>query len=120
MGEFRELCFVVGAGASSELGLPVGSKLVEKIAEICNFGFSEFDKMTGGSQLLRASFKICKLPDGQQYNPTHLAEQATEIRHNMGLAPSIDNYMDSKKENHGLVLVGKLAIARSYLRGRKK
>jgi NAD-dependent SIR2 family protein deacetylase len=39
--------FVVGAGASSEAGLPTGYELKNKIAELLNFHFEHFEQQSG-------------------------------------------------------------------------
>ncbi|MDB4111076.1 hypothetical protein N9571_00750, partial [Yoonia sp.] len=47
-------------------------------------------------------------------------EVARQISRNMQLAPSIDNYLDTHKDNKALVNVGKLAIANAIIKAEKE
>lgn len=109
----RSVSFVVGAGASSEFELPVGSILVEQIANALraeNDSFGHFRSLSD-PKIYRAIER--------KYQPLRQMQQAIKaaasIRKNMGLAPSIDNFLDARKHDPVLVYIGKLAIARQLL-----
>lgn len=98
--------FVVGAGASNEFGLPLGTKLAEQIAAKLHFKF-DFGNLIEGEHkffsALRQNFK-----DTQILN-NHL-NACARIKSGIRLARSIDNYIDTHKEDAEVALLGKLAI----------
>lgn len=111
----RRKTFIVGAGASAEFGLPTGKDLVKKIETICNIEADDFGRYKSGDRVLWQAFSALPRHDGKRWNPGFLANVAKKIRQNMGLAPSIDNFLDTHQEKEGWVEVGKLAIARAVL-----
>jgi hypothetical protein len=106
----RKIVFIVGAGASSEFGLPVGDDLVKKIASSCRFDVDPFGNMSSGGNELTYAILRLRQENGEKYNPAYLSQEAREISQNMGLAPSIDNYLDAHKLKEARVKIGKLAI----------
>lgn len=112
----RKKAFVVGAGASAEFNLPTGQKLVEKIEDICRIESDHFGNLISGDIAMRRVLGSLERQDGSRWNPAFLAEVAGKIRKNMGLAPSIDNFLDTKQAEEGFAEVGKIAIARAILR----
>ncbi len=106
----RKTLFIVGAGASCEAGLPVGSVLKEQIAESLGSGpgldldstLSNAFSMLGNSN-----------GEGLYYNAAAL------IRRNMSQAISIDNFLDAHQENKYVNAVGKLLIVYALLRAEK-
>ena len=111
----RTKTFIVGAGASAELGFPTGRQLVEKIEAAANFNFDDFGRFNSGDRVLVQAFERLPRADGQRWSLAGLANVATRIRANMGLAPSIDYFLDSKRDKEGWSEVGKLLIARCIL-----
>ncbi|MCU9849789.1 hypothetical protein OEZ60_17465 [Defluviimonas sp. WL0024] len=111
----RKTTFIVGAGASAEFKFPTGRKLVSEIEQICDLRTDDFGRPISGDGLLWRAFEILPQSDGKRWNPNGLARVATKVRQNMGLAPSIDNFLDSRRGQEGWSEVGKLAIARSIL-----
>lgn len=91
------MVFVVGAALSSELGLPMGGMLKSRIVSLL-----PTDRRGGGDGLLR-----------------YLAEthgwmsECRTLATALPLASSIDNLIEHRAENEGLVHVAKLAIARA-------
>ena len=101
----NQTLFVVGAGASFEFGLPLGTGLAEKIANKLHF---EFDHgLTKGDVdffgALRQNF-----PNNNILN-NHL-RACSRIKSGIRLARSIDNYIDTHKDDPEVALCGKLAI----------
>jgi len=47
----KKIVFIVGAGASKEIGLPTGNKLKETIAKMFLYIDYEFDNQKNGSKL---------------------------------------------------------------------
>lgn len=93
--------FVVGAGASNDLGLPIGSELKVRIANILRKN-SVNEPLMGA--LNDRAFKT-KIPISDYLN------MANFIAENMDKAESIDNFLNNHRDNEELVYVGKLAIA---------
>jgi hypothetical protein len=116
----RNKTFIVGAGASAELGLPTGRELVEEIERVAHFTFDDFGQFSSGDRILMQAFGQLPNPPDKRWNPNGLANVATKVRANMGLAPSIDFFLDSKQNVEGWSQVGKLLIARCILSAEHK
>lgn len=111
----RTKTFIVGAGASAEFGLPTGSELVKKIEQVCRVEVDSFDELRSGDKEFCHAFGYLPRTREQRWNRQFFASIAKNIRQNMGLAPSIDNFLDTHQAKDGWVEVGKLAIARTVL-----
>ena len=107
---------VVGAGASKEVGLPVGSELASSIAALLTFRF-DFGSLAQGDatffQTLRRHFT-----DTNVLN-SHLSA-AAQIREGVTLVNSIDNYIDTHRNDPRIALCGKAAIVYSILQAERK
>lgn len=108
--------FILGAGASAELDLPVGDKLKAIAADYLNFRFERGEKKSGSDLLYDAFIELsAALPRASRdVNPYLRAAQA--IREAMPLAPSIDNFLHAHSSNKEIEIVGKLAIAEAILK----
>ena len=105
---------VLGAGASSEVGLPVGQDLKNRIASLLNITYECGRRRVTGSGEINAAFKLITQRDGtQDINPYLYA--CWKIRDGMPQAISIDNYLDAHNEDPLMVVSGKLGIAQSIL-----
>jgi hypothetical protein len=112
--------FIVGAGASAEFGLPKGSDLVKKIESICTFEVDTFGRVSSGDFVFsRAVNKLCADKE-PKWSSEKLIAIAEKLKQNMGLAPSIDNFLDSKRGEIGWAEVGKLAIAKAILEAERR
>ena len=112
----NQTVYVIGAGASFEIDLPVGNKLKEYISENLKMKF-EFGRFKDGNYDLYNGLKLHS-KDNQELN-----EYLTECRHiseNMPLAISIDNFIDSERGNDKLALCGKIAIVEAILEAERK
>ncbi len=104
--------FILGAGASAEVGLPLGKRLIDKIANDLNFYFDAGHLNSGdGSfyQILRNQFK-----DNHAINE-HVAV-AARLPNGLTFANSIDQYLDTHTGDEKLKLCGKAAIANEILK----
>jgi hypothetical protein len=113
--------FVIGAGASSEVGLPTGEGLKEEISSLLNGSFDIMGKWKGpGDRITFSSLKI-KEPHhaDRQGNlaPYHAA--ARHISDVLPLAKSIDNFIDNHRGDECIAFCGKLAIVRAILKAEK-
>lgn len=108
---------VVGAGASHEFGLPVGTTLQSEIRKI-----TKMDVSSGGIRPFSSNlFFHDILPDvAMQSHYTvndtvRLAKKANHISNGVEHAASIDNYLDAHRTDTETVAIGKLAIAACIL-----
>lgn len=112
--ENKKLTLVVGAGASKELGLPVGSELKQTIASLLGFGFLD-EKIVSGSPEIWGALKrfVEDKFVNLDMNPYFYA--ARRIQAAMPLVNSIDNFIDIHQGDREIELCGKLAIVKSIL-----
>lgn len=104
--------FVVGAGASCELGLPSGLQLKSEIAKLLNITFPDrYNQKTGDRDICECLRAIAGQEGVQTINP--LLHKAWHIRDSLPLALSIDNFLDAHKDDPQMEQCGKLAIAKS-------
>jgi len=100
----RKTLFVLGAGASYEVGLPVGVTLARTISHML-----DVDPSSPVGGLL-----------GQLYNQRRLSSNdyhraAMQISKGVRFTNSIDDYLDRHSNDENIQLVGKLAIVKSIL-----
>ncbi|AUQ65940.1 hypothetical protein [Phaeobacter inhibens] len=117
----RRNVIVVGAGASKEFNLPTGAELKSRIARICDIRFDDW-----GSKLISGDYEIVETLRAMVRNASEGASTINpyltagwQIRDNMPLAPSIDNFLDTHRDNPILVQFGKLAIAKAISEAEK-
>ena len=112
----------MGAGASKEFGLPTGEELKFQIASQANVRFDEFGRrLLSGEADVAAALRLLseQKATGDRTMQDYL-KAAWQIRDNMEYAPSIDNFLDTHKENSALIEVGKLLIVKSILYSESK
>lgn len=109
----KEITFVVGAGASSEYGLPVGDSLKKDIVEALR------QRSPGGNVKDQALYyAMSHFAETDQESPNNLQPyiNATDhISHSLVLSPSIDNFINSHQGDRRVEIVGKLGIAKCIL-----
>lgn len=113
----RKTVFIVGAGASSEFNLPLGSKLIERISYNLNFSFGDRGQISSGSpeihQALRVyAASVSKKPDDYMAVARHICDAAHQTT-------SIDNFIDTHRSNEYMSVCGKMAIFKSILAAEK-
>src|SRR5437899_8342055 len=103
---------IVGAGASQEVGLPIGSELKKLIATALDIRVER-----GGYQLTSGNHHIYEaLRQTAAQNPTQrdllrsLQSACWKIRDAMPQATSIDSFLDVHSDYKHIELCGKLAI----------
>jgi hypothetical protein len=104
----RKTLFIVGAGASAEVDLPVGIKLAKAIASMLDVRRGGPDNKIG-EMLLAQLYQKYPLP----HNGYHRA--AMLISDGVRLASSIDDFLDRHSGNEPVQRVGKAAIVKSIL-----
>ncbi len=107
----KQTVFVVGAGASVEFGLPVGKTLATTIQGKMDIRFQFPDKPLGGGD-----FELFTQLTHRRRNEAQSFEQAALlIRNGIGLALSIDDFLDLHRANKYVNEYGKAAIVKSIL-----
>jgi hypothetical protein len=103
---------VVGAGASYEVGLPIGSGLTTNIESLLGYGRDGgFNPQRGDETIMYAINELSRAD-----NSTNAYLIACErIRRGMSQAQSIDNFIDSNRSDTKIAVCGKLAIASAIL-----
>ncbi|MEZ5877376.1 MAG: hypothetical protein R3D43_06195 [Tepidamorphaceae bacterium] len=103
--------FVVGAGASNEFGLPVGSVLAETISKLARFDFIRHGPMRGNSTLFEQIQK--KFKTDSELNEA--LEKFRFVSNKVQTADSIDDFIDRFRNDELLATIGKLLISFSIL-----
>ena len=100
--------FVVGAGASKEVGLPLGGLLVDSISQALHFELSTigFAVGSGNSTIYNAITEKYF-----QINRANIFKSCREMSIALKHATSIDAYLDDFRDDDILVTCGKIAIA---------
>lgn len=112
----KSLVLVVGAGASREVNLPVGADLKQQIADRLDIRFERFnEKISGDDQITQAFRLLTAGTDGTRGDINPLLHVSWFIRDAMPQAISIDNFIDSHRNDERIAQCGKLAIARCIL-----
>lgn len=113
----KSLVLVLGAGASKEVNLPIGDELKHQIARRLDFKFEEFTSSLkkGDRNLMQAFRLVSRRPDGSQGDINPLLQASRLIHGAMPMAISIDNFIDSHRNDDRVAFCGKLAIAQCIL-----
>lgn len=110
----KSLVFVVGAGASKEAGLPMGTELKSKIARALDIRYEDGYRLSSGDRLIDSAIRhLVEKQGGRDINPYLHASR--HIAAAMPQAASIDNFIDAHRGNELITVCGKLGIARCIL-----
>jgi hypothetical protein len=113
----QKTVFIIGAGASKEVGLPVGSELKSSIIGLLDIGY-DYSKQISGDYLIACALRVHSREFEADFN--RYIEAALHIKKALPLAISIDNFMDAHRDNQEITLCGKLAVVRSILHEESK
>lgn len=113
----KSLVVVLGAGASNEVHLPLGSELMQKIDVALAVQHNNYGELVFSSRILeQATAALAKRVDAPSRNLSDYYLASEAIREGMSLAPSIDNFIDIHRDNPVVAACGKLAIALCILK----
>jgi hypothetical protein len=106
--------FIIGAGASSELGLPMGSELAPIIGRKLDIRNDGSWDAHGDKDLVRA---VVEMARGNSYGEKmrRFSDAAQEISKAMPQTISIDNFLHTHADDADIVTLGKMGIAASIL-----
>lgn len=117
----KNTIFIVGAGASQEARLPTGNELKVEISRLLDMRFDTVDKQESGDRDIMNALRIhIKRSDRRDLGINSYIDEALHIRDALPQAISIDNFIDTHRDNEKIALCGKLAIVRSILNAEKK
>ncbi len=108
----KQFVFVLGAGASVDLKLPMGAELTGHIKDALNYDSDGFN-VTGGDLILRRALVSSEQAHPDWYSASRLISSA------MPLAPSIDNFVDVHKDDKDVAFCAKAAITRCILKAER-
>ncbi len=112
--------FVVGAGGSAEVGLPVGEALKDRIAELLSYRWAQGkNRLTSGDVDIAAAIQKKALSAGSIDDENKLFQAARAISNAMPQSISIDNFLDAHSGDEFITFVGKLGIAASILKAER-
>jgi hypothetical protein len=107
----RRTLFILGAGASHEACLPLGTKLAKIIREKMDIRFERgFTPIGSGDHDLYAHITHAHPQEADAFQ-----QAAWRIGKGLGLAQSIDDFLDQHRSDRYLNHYGKVAIARAVL-----
>ena len=115
----RNTVLVLGAGASSEAALPVGSELKLTIANMVRFSFKDDNLVSGDFRLIHAFQQHCRRL-GKGPNLMEYIHAGRRIAEAMPLDSSIDSFIDKQSGDALIELCGKLAIVQAILDAERK
>ena len=101
-----ETVFVIGAGASKEVGLPIGSELASIIR-------ARMDIESAGDKELLIEIRSSRFATG--IGEGLYRQAAARIRDGVILANSIDDFLDQNNDDKCINLYGKAAIVKSII-----
>jgi hypothetical protein len=112
----RQTLFIVGAGASVEFGLPPGKALASLIKNKMDIRFDYGNRPSGtGDHDLFAQLTQRWPSEANQFQ-----QAAWIIRDGIGLAQSIDDFLDLHRTNQFVNLYGKAAIVKAILEAERE
>ena len=107
--------FILGAGASFEVGFPLGSELRKQISTKLDINFDRYSDSTHKGDLKIYS----RLAQTYSNKLNDIANACWHIRDGIILSDSIDDFIDSHQDNECIKICGKIAIAHSILEAEK-
>jgi hypothetical protein len=112
----RQTLFVLGAGSSFEVDIPLGTGLAKTISATMDIRFGKGMEPIGSGDIDLFSYVTYK----RHQERTEFQEAAWLIRDGIGLSQSIDDFLDMHRSNPYVVECGKAAIVKSVLEAEGK
>lgn len=108
--------FVVGAGASREVDLPVGDRLKKLIADKLDIQLEYGPRLVKGDPIIYEALQ--NRFGANRMNA--IVDACRSISSGLFLANSIDDYIDMHQDDQAISLCGKIAIAKCILEAERK
>jgi hypothetical protein len=113
--------YILGAGASKEVNLPMGVELKTRIAKAVDIRFEGGVRQVSGDYLITEALRLhvqSGVPPSRDINP--YLHAGRRIRDGMPQAISIDNFVDAHVDDTRVATCAKLAIVRAILEAEDK
>lgn len=110
--------YVIGAGASYEMGLPVGHQLKKDISTRLGYSFHD-EQFLSGDRVILDAMKLA-MKSNMVPSQAGVAQTAIEIANALPLVLSIDNFLHLHNDDPVVEMFGKLAIAKTILAAERK
>jgi hypothetical protein len=108
--------FVIGAGASKEANLPIGSELTHSISKALDIRYERgHNQISGDPTIAEALRTVATSSSSPSHNMSPWQQAAWHIRDAMPQATSIDSFIDSQGGDKKIELCGKLVIVKTVL-----
>lgn len=114
----KSITFIIGAGASREVGLPVGSELKERISECVRVEAIDANRYAAGSHSFWSAVQLAI--ERGDFDLGQALRACKRIRNAMPQAVSIDQFIDSAGVVDSIPTVGKVAIVDQILRAERE
>ncbi|MBN8476307.1 hypothetical protein [Sulfuritalea sp.] len=112
----KSLVLVLGAGASKEVSLPIGTELKSDIGRLLDIRFEHGLRQASGDYKIAEALRLIASKEKEQTrNINPFVHMCWRIRDAMPQAISIDNFIDCHADEPKIAVCGKLAIARAIL-----
>jgi hypothetical protein len=112
-----ETLFIIGAGASCEVGMPLGSDLKQLISSHLNLIVDGRGYLNGDGDILQAIRQRNTQVNSSEIDLNSFREAALHIREAMPQAPSIDNFIYAQTGDPIIEFCSKIAIGKSIIEG---
>ncbi|GGN60236.1 hypothetical protein GCM10011349_41610 [Novosphingobium indicum] len=116
----RKTTFVIGAGASCELGLPSGDQLKDNIRDVLVTTNEHAFRFSDEALLNSLRYMFPRLHTDDQAEIRKMEAAAERIRRGLPMAQSIDNYLHTHQGDDAVRRLGMAAIARVILHAERK
>lgn len=108
--------FILGAGASQEVGLPIGDDLKLRIAQKIDIRFDDgWTQSSGDRQITEALRSLAREANELRSDINPYLQSCWALRDALPQAISIDNLLDAYREDKKSEICGKLGIVSSIL-----
>jgi hypothetical protein len=114
----RRTTFVIGAGASYELGLPLGEGLKQDIRPLLNLSFDDLGRFKGRDSDLYRTLLVYQ-ENKRNITFQELVKKCWMLSHALPAAISIDNLLDAHRDDEHIAFIGKVAIAKAVIQAER-
>ncbi len=107
--------FVLGAGFSAELKLPLGAELATLMSPMLNIRFGPSGKISGDDDIISALKRFTKKDPRNPVDFNVVRQVCVQLSEGLSQAESIDTFLNSHSDNKYMVAASKIAIAHVIL-----
>jgi hypothetical protein len=117
----KKITYVIGAGASTEVGLPDGRALKDDVRSLLEIRFDDFGRLERGEpKIIDALRQVATERQRGNQSINEFLPAVHLILQGLPQAISIDNFLDNHAGNTDVAFCGKLAISLAILQSERK